>query len=141
MAAAAARKTSTIVYFNAGAVTATKPVENDEQRRAPRRRTLKAGIAAYADRRCTVGCTVRDISATGARLKSEGSVNIPDTFVLIIELDGLEAACEVVWRRGTELGVRFVGAPRKVEPSRQQVIGQTAPRPPSLRRKPLPERN
>jgi hypothetical protein len=67
-------------------------------------------------------CTVCDLSVTGARLRVEGSVVAPDKFILIIELDGLEADCEVVSRRVKELGVKFVSLPRTVRPMRVQVI-------------------
>ena len=94
---------------------------------SPRRRVLKAGIAASNDRHITVACTVRDISATGARLRVEGSLTIPDTFELIIDMDGLEANCEVMWRKGNEVGARFLGAPRTVAVKRAQVINPLVP--------------
>src|SRR5215468_6488085 len=50
------------------------------------------------------------MSDTGARSKTEGSLTLPDTFELIIEVDGTEGSCEVVWQSGRELGVRFLGA-------------------------------
>src|ERR1700694_1010097 len=75
---------------------------SSEARVASRRRVLKAGIVASNDRHLTVACTVRDMSASGARLRVAGSVGIPDTFELMIEVDGLEADCEVSWRRGDE---------------------------------------
>jgi PilZ domain len=93
----------------------------------------------YNDRRSTVSCVVRDISDTGARLRVEGSVNAPDTFLLIIELDGLEADCEVVWRKPPDLAVAFVSPPRKVGARRAQVVSAIVPdTKPSLRRKPKP---
>jgi len=46
----------------------------------------------------------------------------PDTIELNLEIDGLEANCEVVWRAGKDVGVRFVGAPRKVAAKGVQVI-------------------
>jgi hypothetical protein len=111
-----------------------------EARVAARRRVLKAGIAASNERRLTVACTVRDVSATGARLRVEGSVGIPDTFELIIEVDGLEADCQVVWRKGSEVGARFLAAPRMVAARRQQVINALAPaKAPTLRRSPTPQ--
>ena len=82
---------------------------------------------------------VRDMSATGARLRVEGSVTAPDTFELLIPLDGLEANCQVVWRSGADLGVRFLAAPRMVAAKRQQVICALTPaKAPTLRRKPRP---
>ncbi|MEM9028003.1 MAG: PilZ domain-containing protein [Pseudomonadota bacterium] len=110
-------------------------VDADERRQAPRQRVLKGAVAAYADRHMSIDCMVRDISATGARLKSAHAQMIPDTFDLIIELDGLEAECEVVWRKDGELGVRFLGAPRQMSPRRKQVISPVVgDKKPSLRR-------
>jgi hypothetical protein len=127
----------TVVPFSAGGNTLVK---QGEGRLSPRRRVLKAAIAASNERRLTVGCTVRDISQTGARLRVEGSMTVPDTFELIIELDGLEAPCQVVWRKGGEVGVKFLAAPRIVAAKRVQVVGPVAPqRAPSLRRVTTPQ--
>jgi hypothetical protein len=124
-----------IVQFNAQGALATKAAE--EPRHAARRRMLKAGVIAYNNRFCTLPCMVRDVSATGARLRVDTSVSAPDTFDLIIESDGLEASCEVVWRKANELGVRFIGAPRQVAVKKSQVVNANVPvTPPSLRRKP-----
>lgn len=80
---------------------------------------------------------MRDVSDAGARLRLDGSVNAPDTFDLIIELDGLEASCDVRWRRDKELGVRFVSAPERVAPRRTQLITAIVPSgTPSIRQKP-----
>jgi hypothetical protein len=53
-------------------------------------------------------CMISDISDSGARLFAEG-INIPDQFNLLIDNDerGLRRQCEVVWRLGYELGVKF----------------------------------
>lgn len=110
--------------------------DSAENRRASRRKVLKGAVAAFNDRYCSIACTVRDISATGARIRTDGSVSIPDTFELIIDLDGFEVDCEVVWRKDRDLGVRFLGAPHRVAPRRHQSIAVTTPeRPSSLRRR------
>jgi hypothetical protein len=119
--------------------TALKGPVNSDARGAPRRKVLKAGIAASNNRHLTVSCTVRDISATGARLRVDNLASIPDTFELIIAVDGLEANCEVVWRKSNEVGVKFLGAPRMVAAKRTQVINPILPtQPPTLRRTPKP---
>lgn len=116
----------------------TAPAQRiDDKRSAPRRRILKAGIVAYNDRRSTLPCTVRDLSTTGARLRVNGSVNAPDTFDLIVELDCLEASCQVVWRKADQIGVRFLSAPRIVAARRIQVVNAIVPQTASLR-KPKP---
>ena len=99
----------------------------DELRIAPRRRMLKSGIVAYSGRHCTIPCTVRDISDGGARLRVTSSLLAPDTFELIIESEGLEADCEVVWRDESQIGVRFVGAPRLVTPRMRQSVQVNIP--------------
>lgn len=115
-----------------------KEEDSDNRRIAERRRILKAGKVAFQSRFCVVECVVRDISDTGARLRSESSVSIPDTFELIIEIDGFEADCEVVWRNETDLGIRFVGAPRRVLPARKQLVHADAPeKKPSLLKRPI----
>ena len=92
------RAGGTVVAFSAIGNALVK--QDGDGRMVARRRVLKSGIAASNDRRLTVNCTVRDISDTGARLRVEGSMTVPDTFELLIPLDGLEAPCQVVWRKG-----------------------------------------
>ena len=124
-----------VVRFNGQGALASET--ETEPRHVLRRRTLKAGIIAYNNHFCTLPCMVRDISATGAHLRLDGSVSAPDGFDLIIESDGLEATCEVVWRKDGDLGVRFVGAPRQVAVKKSQIVNATVPgTAQTLRRKP-----
>jgi hypothetical protein len=97
-------------------------VQRDQQRRAPRRRILKAGIIAFNGRHSALPCAVREISATGARLRIDSALSVPDIFELIVELDGLEADCRVVHRSGREVGVSFTSSPRASIPRRFQTI-------------------
>jgi PilZ domain len=114
------------------------PEAPPEARVAKRRRTLKAGVIAFNDHFMTHNCTVREISETGARLRLDDVMSIPNHFDLLIELDALEYTCEAVWRRQGEIGVRFQGAPRQRAKTRAQVINTVplAGQKPSLRRKP-----
>jgi hypothetical protein len=134
-----AQNTGTVVHLHTAGNTALAPQVADDARIAPRRRMLKAAKIAYNDRHVTINCMVRDISATGAKLRVEGSVTAPDTFELLIPLDGLEANCQVVWRSGTDVGVKFLGAPRTVAAKRAQIVNPLVPAAaPTLRRKPRP---
>jgi hypothetical protein len=133
------------IVSRGGSVVQLRPQESalarsdDEQRVAVRRRVLKAGVVAYNGRHTTLPCSVRDVSDTGARLRIEGSIAAPDTFELIIPLDGLEASCQVAWRKDQDIGVQFIGAPRIVAAKRIQVVTALAPQGKvSLRRKPRP---
>ncbi len=105
----------------------------DERR--SRRRLLKSATICFNARHSTLPCTVRDMSEGGARLLAQGSINVPDTFELHIDLDGIWVACEVVWRRQSEVGVRFTSAIEVHAPTRKQVVScpERAAKP-SLRR-------
>jgi hypothetical protein len=108
-----------------------------DKRRAPRRRILKGGIIAFNHMHSTLPCAVRDLSDTGAKLRVTGSMAPPDTFVLIIELDGIEVDCRVVWRKSPDLAVSFVSPLRKIARKREQVVTALVPeRKPTLRRTP-----
>jgi hypothetical protein len=134
---ATAHNAGTVVHLHTVGNAALASRTAGEARVAPRRRMLKSGTIAYNDRHVTIACILRDMSATGARLRVEGSITAPDTFELLIPLDGLEANCQVVWRSGHELGIQFLSAPRMVTPKRHQVVDAFTPaKAPSLRRKP-----
>ena len=79
----------------------------DEHRTAPRRRLLKAGKISFGGG--AIDCTVRNLSETGAALDVTSPVGIPDHFTLLIESDHIHFPCQVVWRKQSQIGVRFVG--------------------------------
>ena len=109
----------------------------EELRIASRRRLLKAGTLLAKNGLLSFKCTVRDLSDTGARLQVEDPIGIPEHFELVIELDGLRADCEVVRRKGNEMGVRFSGPVRQGKPTRAQVVMSGASERPTLRKKPV----
>lgn len=93
-----------------------------KNRSLPRRRILKGAIATFNQRHSTLACVVKDISEHGCRLAVPGSINLPDTFELIIELDGWVVPCAVIWRRADEVGATFTGPIQKRPPERVQVV-------------------
>ncbi|MDX2204745.1 MAG: PilZ domain-containing protein [Hyphomicrobiaceae bacterium] len=107
----------------------------DELRISPRRRLLKAGTLLAKNGLMSFKCSVRDLSDAGARLLVDDPVGIPEHFELVIELDGLRADCEVVRRKGNEMGVRFTSPVRQGRPTRAQVVTSSAGRP-TLRKRP-----
>ncbi|MCK9911301.1 hypothetical protein MXD81_19270, partial [Microbacteriaceae bacterium K1510] len=50
----------------------------EEKRKIPRRRVLKEGKIVYADGLRVLDCTIRDMSASGARLLISSTVGLPD---------------------------------------------------------------
>jgi hypothetical protein len=54
-------------------------------------------------------CWVKNISPRGARLMIPMSEVVPDFFRLNYGAVDVQPKCSVRWRRGKELGVRFIG--------------------------------
>jgi hypothetical protein len=104
--------------------------------RPPRRRVLKAGLVCFNGRHSTLPCTVRDLSDGGAKLVTTGSIAVPDTFELYIELDGMWVGCQVVWRQREVVGVRFTSPIVTEPPKRKQVLTLQETAKPTLRRIP-----
>jgi hypothetical protein len=93
-------------------------------RRAPRRATAAAAQIFRDGSQTPVPCRIRDLSATGARLllvslngkdQPLDSASLPSEFDLAFMLDRVEAPCRMQWRRGHEVGVRFL-APLRPSP-------------------------
>jgi len=80
-----------------------------DQRHAPRQRTFKGGTISLAGG--SLDCTIRNLSDTGAMLELPEPVITPDTFILIIKPELLTRCCEVAWRIGSRVGVRFQSTP------------------------------
>ena len=76
-----------------------------EHRRAARRNVVRAGRINFGTESLT--CTVRNLSATGAAIEGAGLPRTPDSFTLVLEMELATRPCTVVWRRKTQLGIRF----------------------------------
>ena len=84
-----------------------------ESRLSDRRTVSRHAKLQLADGSLPRDCVVIDISEGGARLHVEG-LEAPDRFVLLISDKAGGARprnCKVIWRRGFELGVEFLGLP------------------------------
>jgi hypothetical protein len=98
---------------------ASDETELESQRRwAKRKPTHNSGQILFDGVTTPYACTVRDISSTGAKLemvKSKynpdgGADFLPNQFSLIMPLDRTRVECQSMWRRGSFVGVRFLGA-------------------------------
>ncbi len=76
-----------------------------EKRAAPRQRVLKRGRITFGGG--SVDCTVRSLSATGARVDVESPVGLPESFVLVIEADQFQRQGHAVWFKDRQLGIAF----------------------------------
>lgn len=82
-----------------------------ERRIATRSRTFWKGTILFPGGLRSVECTVRNYSETGVRLDCGSIMDLPDRFELKIPQRNATYACEVAWRRGGEIGARFLAAP------------------------------
>jgi len=82
-----------------------KPASMKKKRAAVRRKIHKAGSIVVGSR--AVICTVHNLSATGAALSLKHPSDLPDAFVLILEMEHRRRPCRVVWRRVDQIGVTF----------------------------------
>ena len=74
----------------------------------PRKRIARSATISQAGAPAPVPCIVLDISSSGARLDVHETAEVPRLFRLMMDLEGVERTCHVVWRTGNSLGVRFV---------------------------------
>jgi hypothetical protein len=75
-----------------------------ENRSTPRRSAKQEGRAILSNR-SDLDCTIRDVSATGARLSFRTPTFLPRTFRLAFGSE--EKRVTVVWQAGMFAGVRF----------------------------------
>ena len=73
--------------------------------RAERTPTLAPAQITRAGR--DIDCVVRDISATGARLRVPDAAAVPEQFELLLKQTGEYRPAFVRWRRKGEIGVSF----------------------------------
>lgn len=76
-----------------------------ERRAAPRQRVYKRGTIAFNG--TAFDCTIRNLSAGGARIDLEGPVRLPQHFMLVIETDKVSHRCRPVWGSAQRVGLAF----------------------------------
>lgn len=79
-----------------------------EHRRATRQKSFLQGRIYFNNRRASIDCIIRDISATGAKLTFSSAVETPATVELYIPNRDETRPARVAWRRGDEAGLEFV---------------------------------
>ena len=81
-----------------------------ENRLAGRQRTFLGAKIVYHDAATVILCTIRNRSEDGARIEVAASQSVPRRFYLLIPKDKLAYEAEYVWRSGSQVGVRLLGA-------------------------------
>jgi PilZ domain-containing protein len=78
-----------------------------DRRGDPRRQVLENALIVFNNGHCSMGCQILDLSDTRAKLAPADIMLCPREFVLKPQL-GESRHCEVMWRRGAKIGVRYV---------------------------------
>lgn len=88
-----------------------------------------------------LSCTILDTSSTGAKIELDpvrgGQLSrdtVPNRFTLFMPIDRVLVDCEVAWRKGALIGVRYTAParrapkppPRKIEPPRKPGVSLLA---------------
>jgi len=89
----------------------------DERRTGTRRRTLRSAKIVYGDYRYVVDCVVRDSSPTGLRIRCNYVTDIPSDFYIYDPTEHTLQRAEVMWRRDSEMGLKFLSEPINVHES------------------------
>lgn len=80
-----------------------------EERRGGERKPVYKKAKFFLDHlNASVECIVLDVSRSGARLRVDDSLALPDEFDLLLSYQGERQRVRVRWRRQKEIGVEFV---------------------------------
>jgi hypothetical protein len=87
-------------------------VQSADSRLAQRQRLLRDGQIILHRGWSLLDCRIVNASASGAGLTLNGASPLPQEFDLLHIREQTLVPCEVSWRRGNRLGVRFTGPVR-----------------------------
>jgi hypothetical protein len=83
------------------------PASFDEKRNATRQKAFTAAHLHFNRGNSTYEAVVRNVSATGAKLKFGELIALPPEFEIKIGTGGHYQTAHVAWRHGFEIGVQF----------------------------------
>jgi hypothetical protein len=79
-----------------------------QERDSIRSKALLEAHIRYQNRTRSMGCVVRNISLSGARLEVDPTVVLPNEFELDIPNRGAMVQCALKWRKDDAAGVKFL---------------------------------
>lgn len=83
------------------------PEARADQRQTPRRRVLLGGKVVEANGAFSTACTIRDVTAVGAKVRLPGPVPVGEHVYLIETRSGVAHQVKVAWRKNEDLGLEF----------------------------------
>jgi len=97
-----------LILLGLEATTMSDSCDDEERRRAVRRKTIKSAQLVFNNRNSTVSGLVSNLSETGARFVVNAPVKLPAAVQLRFP-DGEERNAEIAWSKDqTIFGLRFV---------------------------------
>ena len=87
---------------------AGRAMDKGDQRRAPRKRVLYEGRVVFNNRFSIIECTVRDLSATGAKIAFPHATPLPSEVELEIFKTRQNFRARVMWSDGKTHGLMFI---------------------------------
>lgn len=81
------------------------------ERRQARQRVLKEAKIVSLNHTSILDCRVRDLSASGAKLICAVPLSVPEEFRFWLTGDQSIRPAKVMWRRGENIGIQFLGPP------------------------------
>jgi hypothetical protein len=89
----------------------------DDKRKSRRSRVLREGrLVLNNSGTALIDCVIRDKTEGGAKLRILAPTALPKTLELLCITEGMLYPAEIIWRHGDDLGVAFVGPPRRAPP-------------------------
>jgi len=79
------------------------------KRQQVRRRRYQSAWITLEDGTTNCKCQVEDVSQAGAKITVDRAVEVGKLFDIAFVPRAAARRCEVVWRRGNTLGIRFIG--------------------------------
>ena len=98
-----------------------------DRRRAPRLRCLLSGTIVF-DNLCTMDCTVRNISAWGAKVVIADAFRLPEEFNLRIPHHDQTHRARVIWRKGDAAGFALSDVEDIAHPPRHRLTRRESER-------------
>jgi hypothetical protein len=83
-------------------------MSNDSTRRLGQRTATRSRARIIDDAGCVTDVIVKDVSPTGVRIEVPAFASLQKQFTIRFTQGGRDALVEVVWRKGSEAGLRYV---------------------------------
>jgi hypothetical protein len=100
-----------------------------DRRQSKRLPSILEGSIIFDGQPSRIKCTIRDLSATGARIWLQNQMRLPLEFTLTIPSLGQSLLAEPVWSDSRTSGLRFIGTlrhPAVLRSYSQSVVGFTS---------------